>query len=102
MSTQSESRFDWSDPLLLEQQLTHEEQMVRDTARSYAQDKLMPRVLDAYRNEKFDRAIITEMGQLGLLGPTVPEEYGGAGLGYIAFAWPCARSSASTPAIARR
>jgi glutaryl-CoA dehydrogenase len=77
--------FDWSDPLDLEGQLTEEERMVRDTARDYAQDKLMPRVLTAYREERFDREIMTEMGDLGLLGATIPEEYGGAGLGYVAY-----------------
>jgi glutaryl-CoA dehydrogenase len=81
----SRASFNWADPFDIESQLSEDERQVRDTARDYAQDKLMPRVLDAYRNEKFDRAIITEMGQLGLLGPTVPEEYGGAGLGYIAY-----------------
>jgi glutaryl-CoA dehydrogenase len=59
--------------------------MVRDTARGYAQDKLMPRILTAYREERFDREILNEMGALGLLGPTIPEEYGGAGLGYVAY-----------------
>ena len=59
--------------------------MVRDTARGYAQDKLFPRVLTAYREERFDREIVREMGALGLLGPTIPEEYGGAGLGYVAY-----------------
>jgi glutaryl-CoA dehydrogenase len=59
--------------------------MVRDTARGYAQDKLMPRVLTAYREERFDRAIFDEMGALGLIGSTIPEEYGGAGLGYVAY-----------------
>ena len=59
--------------------------MIRDTARDYAQDKLMPRVLAAYREERFDPEIMPEMGALGLLGPTIPEEYGGAGLGYVAY-----------------
>ena len=59
--------------------------MVRDTARGYSQDKLMPRVIEAYRNETVDRDILPEMGALGLLGPTIPEEYGGAGLGYVAY-----------------
>jgi glutaryl-CoA dehydrogenase len=77
--------FVWEDPLDLESQLTEEERMVRDTARSYAQEKLFPRVLKAYRDETFDRAIMTEMGSLGLIGATVPEEYGGAGLGYVAY-----------------
>jgi glutaryl-CoA dehydrogenase len=77
--------FDWQDPLDLEGQLTEEERMVRDTARGYAQDKLFPRILKAYREEKFDREILREMGALGLLGATIPEEYGGAGLGYVAY-----------------
>jgi glutaryl-CoA dehydrogenase len=77
--------FNWEDPLDLESELTEEERMVRDTARGYAQDKLFPRVLTAYREERFDREIMSEMGALGLLGATVPEEYGGAGLGYVAY-----------------
>src|SRR5438874_3761216 len=81
----TEDPFDWQDPLDLEGELTEEERMVRDTARGYAQDKLFPRVLLDYREERFDRAIISEMGALGLLGPTIPEEYGGAGLGYVAY-----------------
>jgi glutaryl-CoA dehydrogenase len=76
--------FNWQDPLDLEGELTEEERMVRDTARGFAQTKLMPQVKLAYREERFDRNIITEMGRLGLLGPTIPEEYGGAGLGYVA------------------
>src|SRR5438105_9528870 len=81
----TEAHFNWDDPLDLEGELTKEERMVRDTARGYAQDKLLPRVLLDYREERFDRAIISEMGALGLLGPTIPEEYGGAGLGYVAY-----------------
>ena len=77
--------FNWEDPLDLEGELTEEERMVRDTARGYAQDKLFPRVLTGYREERFDREILSEMGALGLLGATVPEEYGGAGLGYVAY-----------------
>ncbi|MDO8533349.1 MAG: acyl-CoA dehydrogenase [Xanthobacteraceae bacterium] len=77
--------FDWADPFDLESQLKEEERQVRDTARAYAQDKLMPRVIAAYREEKFDRAIVSEMGKLGLLGATIPEAYGGAGLGYICY-----------------
>ena len=77
--------FDWSDPLDLESLLTEEERLVRDTARDYAQDRLMPRVLKAYRDEDFDRAIMSEMGELGLLGATIPETYGGAGLGHVAY-----------------
>src|SRR5580704_13432295 len=77
--------FNWADPLDLESLLSEEERLVRDTARDYAQDKLMPRVLKAYRAEDFDRAIMTEMGELGLLGATIPEAYGGAGLGHDAY-----------------
>src|SRR5258708_18357499 len=77
--------FNWEDPLDLESELTEEERMVSDTARGYAQDKLFPRVLMDNREERFDRNIISEMGALGLLGPTIPEEYGGAGLGYVAY-----------------
>ena len=77
--------FDWADPLLLEQMLTAEERMVRDTARDYAQDKLASRVKLGFRNETFDRAIMTEMGALGLLGSTLPEEYGCAGLSYVCY-----------------
>jgi glutaryl-CoA dehydrogenase len=77
------SVFDWADPFDLESQLTPEERQVRATARAYAQDKLLPRVIAAYREEQFDRAIVTEMGKLGLLGANLPETYGGAGLGYV-------------------
>jgi glutaryl-CoA dehydrogenase len=77
--------FQWDDPLLLDQQLTDEERMIRDTARAYAQDKLAPRVLDAFRNEHTDLAIFREMGALGLLGATIPDEYGGSGLNYVSY-----------------
>jgi len=77
--------FDWADPYDLEHQLTEEERMVRDTAETYAQEKLQPRVTSAYMDERFDREIMSEMGDLGLLGATVPEEYGGAGLGYVSY-----------------
>src|SRR6201997_4505779 len=77
--------FNWEDPLDLEGELSEDERMVRDTARGYAQDRLWPRVLEANRLERFDRNILSEMGALGLLGPTIPEEYGGAGLGYVAY-----------------
>jgi len=80
-----EATFDWQDPLDVESELTEEERMVRDTARNYAQEKLFPRVLTAYREERFDREIVTEMGELGLFGATLPEEYGGAGLGDVAY-----------------
>ena len=72
--------FHWEDPLLLDSQLTEEERMVKDAAQAYAQDKLAPRVLEAFRNEKTDIEIFREMGELGLLGPTIPTEYGGSGL----------------------
>jgi glutaryl-CoA dehydrogenase len=77
--------FNWEDPLLLDQQLTEDERMVRDTAASYAQGKLAPRVLEAFRNEKTDPAIFREMGEMGLLGTTIPEEYGGAGMNYVCY-----------------
>ena len=76
--------FQWEDPLLLEDQLTEEERMVRDSARAYAQDKLMPRVIEANRHEHFHREIMTEMGELGLLGPTI-DGYGCAGVGYVSY-----------------
>ena len=81
----SKIRDGWDDLLQLDDQLTEEERLVRDTAQSYAQDKLMPRVLTAYREERFDREIMNEMGALGLLGATIPEQYGGAGLGYVSY-----------------
>jgi len=77
--------FDWQDPLRLDDELTEEERLVRDTARRYAQEELFPRVLTAYREERFDRAILDEMGELGLLGPMIPEQYGGAGLGAVSY-----------------
>ncbi|GLK51053.1 acyl-CoA dehydrogenase [Maricaulis virginensis] len=77
--------FDWQDPFRLDDQLTEEERLVRDTAHAYAQEKLQPRVIEAFREEKTDPAIFREMGEQGLLGCTLPEEYGGAGLGYVAY-----------------
>ena len=77
--------FNWEDPLGLEGDLTEEERMVRDSARAFSQDKLMPRVRLSWRDEKVDKDLLPEMGALGLLGPTIPEEYGGAGLGYVAY-----------------
>jgi glutaryl-CoA dehydrogenase len=79
------SEFDWQDPLGLEGELTEEERMVRDSARAFAQGNLFPRVLTAYREERFDRDVITGMAELGLLGCTLPEEYGGSGLGSVAY-----------------
>ena len=77
--------FNWIDPLLLDQQLTEEERMVRDSAEQFAQDKLAPRVLEAFRNEKTDPAIFREMGETGLLGAMIPEQYGGSGLNYVSY-----------------
>jgi len=77
--------FDWMDPFDLEGQLTEDERLTRDTAHGYAQDKLFPRILTAYRQERFDREILNEMGSLGLLAPTLPEQYGGSGLGYVSY-----------------
>ena len=77
--------FQWDDPFLLDQQLTEEERMIRDAAAAYAQDKLMPRVQMAFREEKTDPTIFREMGEMGLLGPTIAPEYGGPGLNYIAY-----------------
>jgi glutaryl-CoA dehydrogenase len=79
------ARFQWDDPLLLNEQLTEEERLIRDAAQAYAQDKLAPRVLEAFRHEKTDPEIFREMGELGLLGATIPAEYGGAGLNYVAY-----------------
>ncbi|MCA3455600.1 MAG: acyl-CoA dehydrogenase [Rhodobacter sp.] len=78
-------RFDWEDPFRLEEQLTEEERMLRDAARSFAQEKLQPRVVAAYREEKTDPGIFAEMGEMGLLGATVPEHYGGLGASYVAY-----------------
>ena len=77
--------FDWEDPFALDDQLDDHERLVRDTAEGYAQEKLQPRVTKAYLDEQFDREILREMGALGLLGATIPNEYGGAGLGYVAY-----------------
>ena len=77
--------FKWDDPLLLDAQLTEEERMVRDAAHAYAQDKLMPRIKEAFRHEKTDPDIFREMGQLGLLGATLPADYGGSGLNYVSY-----------------
>ncbi|MFA5488964.1 MAG: acyl-CoA dehydrogenase [Candidimonas sp.] len=81
----SASAFHWNDPLLLNNQLTDEERMVREAARAYAQDKLAPRVLEGFRHEKTDPAVFAEMGELGLLGATIPEEYGGASMNYVSY-----------------
>jgi len=77
--------FNWEDPLFLEEQLNEDERLIRDTARSYAQDKLLPRVQQAYRDEHFHREIMNEMGELGLLGSTLPSEYGGSEVNYVSY-----------------
>jgi glutaryl-CoA dehydrogenase len=77
--------FDWEDPFALAGQLTDEERMVAETARSFATDRLFPRVISDYRDETFDPKLILEMGELGLLGPTIPAEYGGAGVSHVAY-----------------
>jgi glutaryl-CoA dehydrogenase len=77
--------FDWSDPLRFEFELSDEERLIRDTARDYAQAKLLPRVVSAFREERFDREIMQELGSLGFLGVTLPEADGGAGAGYVAY-----------------
>jgi glutaryl-CoA dehydrogenase len=81
----TKAHFVWDDPLLLDQQLTQDERMVRDAAHVYCQEKLAPRVLEAFRYEKTDPRIFREMGALGLLGPTIPPEYGGPGLNYVSY-----------------
>jgi glutaryl-CoA dehydrogenase len=79
------AQFLWSDPLLLDAQLTQDERMVRDAAHAYCQEKLLPRVLEAFRHEKTDVAVFREMGELGMLGSTIPAEYGGTGLSYVCY-----------------
>ncbi|USU05315.1 acyl-CoA dehydrogenase [Sphingomonadaceae bacterium OTU29LAMAA1] len=78
-------KFDWADPFLLDDQLSEDERMIRDTARAYAQDRLAPRIVEAFQHEHTDPAIFREMGELGLLGPTIPEEFGGVGANYVAY-----------------
>ncbi len=77
--------FEWADPMQLNSQLSQEERLIRDTARDFSQDKLMPRVLDANRNEVFDREIMNEFAEFGFLGSTIPEEYGGVGANYVSY-----------------
>jgi glutaryl-CoA dehydrogenase len=81
----AKAKFQWDDPILLDDQLTDEERMIRDVARNYCQDKLMPRILEGNRHEVFDREILNEMGEIGLLGSTIPEDYGGADLNYVSY-----------------
>lgn len=78
-------QFNWEDPFLLEEQLSEEERLIRDSARDYCQDKLMPRILMANRHEEFDRNIMSELGEMGLLGATLPEEYGGSGVNHVSY-----------------
>ncbi len=78
-------KFDWADPFLLDDQLSEDERMIRDSAKAYADDKLAPRIIDAFQHEHTDPGIFREMGALGLLGPTIPEEYGGVGASYVAY-----------------
>jgi glutaryl-CoA dehydrogenase len=84
MSTSS-TKFHWDDPFMLDLQLTDDERQVKDAAAAYCQERLAPRVLEAFRHEKTDASIFREMGELGLLGPTIPEAYGGAGLNYVCY-----------------
>jgi glutaryl-CoA dehydrogenase len=81
----AKARFQWDDPLLIDQQLSEDERLVRDAAEKFAQEQLAPRVLDAFRHERTDPAIFREMGELGLLGATLPPDYGGAGLNYVSY-----------------
>ena len=81
----AQASFNWADPLLMDDQLSDDERMLRDAAATYCQGRLVPRVLDSFRHEKTDPTIFREMGELGLLGPTIPTEYGGAGLNYVAY-----------------
>ena len=84
-SARSKATFNWEDPLLLESQLNEDERMVRDAARQNCQDKLAPRILEAFRSESTDPKIFREMGEIGLLGPTIPEEFGGPALNYVSY-----------------
>ena len=85
LKSKPKASFVWDDPLLLSDQLTEDERMVRDAARAYCQDKLAPRVLEAFRHEKTDPSIFREMGEVGLLGPTIPAQYGGPELNYVCY-----------------
>jgi glutaryl-CoA dehydrogenase len=85
LSPEKDAAYDWADPLLLDAELRDEERMVRDSVRDYCAGKLMPRVREGFRHETFDRAIMNEMGELGFLGITLPEAYGGAGMSYVCY-----------------
>ena len=84
-NTKNKTAFSWADPFLLDDQLSSDERQVSEAARQYCQERLLPRVTEAFLHEKTDRAIFNEMGDLGLLGPTIPEQYGGAGLNYVCY-----------------
>ena len=112
--------FRWDDPLDMDSRLTDDEGMIRDAARSYARDQLLPRVVAAFADETFDRSIMTEMGEMGFLGAMLPEEYGGSNASHVAYGliareieavdsgcrssrrWPCIRSMPSAPTNRRR
>ena len=81
----TKASFHWDDPLLLDRQLADDERAVREAAHAYAQERLAPRVLDAFRHDTTDVAIFREMGELGLLGATIPEQYGGGGMNYVCY-----------------
>ena len=85
MVTRARPRFCWQDPLLVDAQLDDDERRLRDAAQDYCQGRLLPRVLEAFRHERIDSTIYREMGEMGLLGPTIPPEYGGAGLGHVSY-----------------
>src|SRR5574337_560133 len=85
MTKTARTPFHWDDPFALRDQLTDDERAIQDAAHAYCQDKLLPRVQEAFRNEQTDPAIFSEMGALGLLGPTIPEAYGGAGMNYVSY-----------------
>jgi glutaryl-CoA dehydrogenase len=85
VSPEKEAPYDWADPLMLDAELSSEERMVRDSARDYCGDKLMSRVREGFRHETFDRKIMNEMGEIGFLGITLPEEYGGANMNYVSY-----------------
>src|SRR5687768_100692 len=84
-ATQSPARFDWQDPFLLEGQLSDEEKMIRDSARTFAQETLLPRITEDYLEEVTDPGIFRQYGEMGLLGVTLPTQYGGAGASYVAY-----------------
>ena len=83
--TDSKPQFQWDDPFFIDAQLYDDERMVRDAAKAFADDILIPRVVSDYRDESFDPAVLKQMGAVGLLGPTIPEEYGGAGVNHVAY-----------------